>query len=168
MYPLARHAQKSLLPFPNGVGRGMDQLKKALAQLDDPQCPNCRITMRWFRSELVRDTPDPIIAHFSSARTANARNGARKSSLRYPFRPTNWHLRSCASYGAADRRASPCLISLGGNHTIIVNWEPRIAATGRTMCEKCINLDKKIERYRKMASPRERPDNRYRNRRTRR
>jgi hypothetical protein len=41
---------------------------------------------------------------------------------------------------------------LGGTIRSFVNWEPRILATGRTMCEKCINLDKKIERYRKMAS----------------
>ncbi|QOZ67179.1 hypothetical protein SAMN05192541_1263 [Bradyrhizobium arachidis] len=41
----------------------MDRLKNALGQLEAPDCPNCRITMRWFRSELVRDTPDPLIAH---------------------------------------------------------------------------------------------------------
>ncbi|QOZ65911.1 hypothetical protein WN72_05385 [Bradyrhizobium arachidis] len=41
----------------------MDRLKKALGHLEAQDCPNCRITMRWFRSELVPDTPDPLIAH---------------------------------------------------------------------------------------------------------
>ena len=41
----------------------MDLLKKATGQLEPPECPNCRVTMRWFRSELVRDTPEPILAH---------------------------------------------------------------------------------------------------------
>lgn len=45
------------------VGQGMDLLKKALGDLEAPICPNCHLNMRWFRSELVRDTPPAIIAH---------------------------------------------------------------------------------------------------------
>ena len=41
----------------------MERLKESLGHLDVPHCPNCRISMRWFRSELVRDRPQPIIAH---------------------------------------------------------------------------------------------------------
>lgn len=41
----------------------MDRLRRALGQLEVPVCPNCHIDMRWFRSELVRDNPRPIIAH---------------------------------------------------------------------------------------------------------
>jgi len=39
----------------------MDQLKKTMAQLDPPHCPNCRIIMRWLRSEQVRE--ERITAH---------------------------------------------------------------------------------------------------------
>ncbi|MGY4234974.1 uncharacterized protein YbaR (Trm112 family) [Bradyrhizobium sp. USDA 4449] len=41
----------------------MKRLKDSLAHLDNPSCPNCRIAMRWFRSELVRDNPTTMIAH---------------------------------------------------------------------------------------------------------
>ena len=41
----------------------MKQLKDSLDQLDNPSCPNCRIAMKWFRSELVRDNPKTTIAH---------------------------------------------------------------------------------------------------------
>ncbi|MET4277486.1 glutaredoxin [Bradyrhizobium sp. F1.2.2] len=41
----------------------MDLLKKAMGQLEPPECPNCRVTMRWFRSELVRGKEEEIIAH---------------------------------------------------------------------------------------------------------
>lgn len=41
----------------------MVQLKKAVGQLDPPCCPNCRVNMRWVRSELVRNTPKEIMAH---------------------------------------------------------------------------------------------------------
>jgi hypothetical protein len=61
----------------------MDQLKKALGQLDPPHCPNCCITMRWFRSQLVRDKRKRQSLTFSSALTANAHSGAMQSSLRY-------------------------------------------------------------------------------------
>ncbi|WP_407188550.1 hypothetical protein [Bradyrhizobium centrosematis] len=41
----------------------MERLKEALGQLDVPHCPNCRVATRWFRSELLRDLAQPIIAH---------------------------------------------------------------------------------------------------------
>lgn len=41
----------------------MDRLTNALVDLETPICPNCHINMRWFRSELVRDTAPAIIAH---------------------------------------------------------------------------------------------------------
>ncbi|QQO12614.1 hypothetical protein JJB99_24535 [Bradyrhizobium diazoefficiens] len=40
----------------------MENLKNALGELEAPICPDCHVNMRWFRSELVRDTP-VMIAH---------------------------------------------------------------------------------------------------------
>jgi hypothetical protein len=34
-----------------------------MEHLEAPTCPNCHINMRWFRSELVRDEPESVIAH---------------------------------------------------------------------------------------------------------
>ncbi|MCG2632583.1 hypothetical protein L6654_38925 [Bradyrhizobium sp. WYCCWR 13023] len=41
----------------------MKQLKDSSEEVGNPTCPNCRVAMRWFRSELVRDNPTTIIAH---------------------------------------------------------------------------------------------------------
>lgn len=41
----------------------MKRLTNALGQLDAPDCPHCHVAMRWFRSELVRDEQEAIIAH---------------------------------------------------------------------------------------------------------
>lgn len=41
----------------------VDRLRSATEHLEAPICPACRIEMRWFRSELVRDEPNPVIAH---------------------------------------------------------------------------------------------------------
>lgn len=41
----------------------MDRQKEALGQFEHPDCANCHTPMRWFRSDLVRDTLEPIIAH---------------------------------------------------------------------------------------------------------
>jgi hypothetical protein len=87
MYPLARHAQKIFATVSRTAwARGMDQLKKAIGQLYPPQCPNCRITMRWFRSELVRDTPEPMIAHlFVCPNCKRAqRSDAKFTAIRIP------------------------------------------------------------------------------------
>jgi len=35
----------------------MDQLEHPLEDLQSPTCPNCRIEMRWYGSELVRFVP---------------------------------------------------------------------------------------------------------------
>lgn len=40
----------------------MDVLKRTAERLEAPECPNCRTAMRWFRSELVRDDPTPVVA----------------------------------------------------------------------------------------------------------
>ncbi|MGX1164256.1 glutaredoxin [Bradyrhizobium sp. USDA 372] len=52
-----------MLRFPDHVGAGMDGLRNALERLEAPDCPNCHVAMRWFRSELVRDAREPFIAH---------------------------------------------------------------------------------------------------------
>lgn len=41
----------------------MKRLKNSLEEVGNPTCPNCRVAMRWFRSELVRDNPTTMIAH---------------------------------------------------------------------------------------------------------
>lgn len=41
----------------------VDRLKSATEHLEAPACPNCRIEMRWFRSELVRETPVSVVSH---------------------------------------------------------------------------------------------------------
>lgn len=41
----------------------MDRLKDSLGYLEAPICPDCHVGMRWFRSELVRDDAQPLIAH---------------------------------------------------------------------------------------------------------
>jgi len=41
----------------------VDRLKSAAEHLEAPTCPNCHIEMRWFRSELVRETPTSVIVH---------------------------------------------------------------------------------------------------------
>ena len=41
----------------------MNRLTDALGRLEAPDCPNCHVGMRWFRSELVRDAQEAIIAH---------------------------------------------------------------------------------------------------------
>lgn len=42
---------------------GMDRLKSAVENLEPPHCPNCHVAMRWFRSELVLDAQQSIVAH---------------------------------------------------------------------------------------------------------
>ncbi|TWA92582.1 hypothetical protein FBZ96_11052 [Bradyrhizobium stylosanthis] len=41
----------------------MKRLKDSVGKIGSPTCPDCRVAMRWFRSELVRDNPAPMIAH---------------------------------------------------------------------------------------------------------
>lgn len=41
----------------------MKRRKDSLGKVGNPACPNCRVAMRWFRSELVRDNPTTMIAH---------------------------------------------------------------------------------------------------------
>ncbi|QQO15149.1 hypothetical protein JJB99_02860 [Bradyrhizobium diazoefficiens] len=41
----------------------VDRLKSATEHLEAPICPTCHIEMKWFRSELVRDEPEVLIAH---------------------------------------------------------------------------------------------------------
>ena len=41
----------------------MERLKDSLGRLEVPVCPNCHLGMRWFRSELVQDDAQPLIAH---------------------------------------------------------------------------------------------------------
>ena len=62
----------------------MDRLIEALGHLDPPHCPNCRITTRWFRSELVRDTPESIIAHLFVC--SNCKRAQRSDTKFTPMR----------------------------------------------------------------------------------
>lgn len=41
----------------------VDRLKSATEDLEAPICPTCLIEMKWFRSELVQDEPEALIAH---------------------------------------------------------------------------------------------------------
>lgn len=41
----------------------VDRLRSAAEQLEAPNCPDCHIEMRWYRSELLADEPVPVIAH---------------------------------------------------------------------------------------------------------
>jgi len=39
------------------------RLREAVEGLEAPHCPACRLEMKWFRSELVRDEPRSLIVH---------------------------------------------------------------------------------------------------------
>ena len=41
----------------------VDRLRNALEDLEPPHCPHCRTEMKWFRSQLVRETPASVVAH---------------------------------------------------------------------------------------------------------
>jgi glutaredoxin len=41
----------------------VDRLRSAAEHLEAPTCPDCRVEMRWYRSELLADEPVPVIAH---------------------------------------------------------------------------------------------------------
>ena len=41
----------------------VDRLRSAAEQLEPPECPDCHVEMRWYRSELLADEPVPVIAH---------------------------------------------------------------------------------------------------------
>lgn len=60
-----------MLLFPK-QGKRHGTTKDCRGYFEATECPNCRITMRWFRSELVRDPPEPTIAHLSSGLIVSA------------------------------------------------------------------------------------------------
>ena len=62
----------------------MDVLKQAAEHLEAPDCPNCQTAMRWFRSELVRDAPAPIIASLFVC--PNCKRATRSDSKLAPAR----------------------------------------------------------------------------------
>lgn len=41
----------------------VDSLRASIQQLDPPDCPHCRIKMRWYRAELRLFEP-PVIEHY--------------------------------------------------------------------------------------------------------
>jgi hypothetical protein len=41
----------------------VDRLRKSVSQLDAPICPNCRIEMSWYQSNLVTAYPAVVIVH---------------------------------------------------------------------------------------------------------
>lgn len=41
----------------------VDRLRSAAEQLEAPICSDCHVEMKWFRSELLTDDPNPVIAH---------------------------------------------------------------------------------------------------------
>jgi hypothetical protein len=51
------------MAFGKARGSMVDRLRSAAEHLEAPICPDCRIEMRWYRSELLVDEPVPIIAH---------------------------------------------------------------------------------------------------------
>ncbi|WP_244429540.1 hypothetical protein [Bradyrhizobium genomosp. I (2014)] len=63
VYLLSRHVRTATTHQHKALGRPMKRLKNSLAEAGNPTCPNCRVDMRWFRPELVRDTPSTMIAH---------------------------------------------------------------------------------------------------------
>lgn len=55
----------------------VEKLKNSLENLDPPECPHCRVEMKWYRSELVQSDPAYIEHHFMCAscnRTAKRRD----------------------------------------------------------------------------------------------
>lgn len=72
--------------FPRVVRAG----ENALGHLELPGCPNCRITMRWFRSELVRDTPESIIAHLFVCPNCRRAQRDRYNARRCRFAVQKW------------------------------------------------------------------------------
>lgn len=45
------------------AGEMVDRLKSSTEHLEAPTCPDCHLEMKWFRSELVRESPTSVIAH---------------------------------------------------------------------------------------------------------
>jgi hypothetical protein len=41
----------------------VDRLRKSVSQLEAPSCPNCRIEMSWYQSNLVAAEPASVIVH---------------------------------------------------------------------------------------------------------
>ncbi len=62
----------------------MEGLKDSLGQLEAPVCPNCHVGMRWFRSELVQDDAQPLIAHLFIC--PNCKSAQRRHSEVTPVR----------------------------------------------------------------------------------
>ena len=62
----------------------MERLKNSLGHLEAPVCPNCHLGMRWFRSELVQDDAQPLIAHLFVC--PNCKSAQRRDSKAEPVR----------------------------------------------------------------------------------
>ena len=75
----------------------MDRLKDAAEHLEAPDCPNCRIAMRWFRSELVRDSGVSMIAHLFICPNCKRARRIDTKSTRFASHPTNRPLVAFAS-----------------------------------------------------------------------
>ncbi len=42
----------------------VDRLRQSVSQLEAPVCPNCRVEMSWYQSNLVSAEPAAIVHHF--------------------------------------------------------------------------------------------------------
>lgn len=65
----------------------VDRLKSSLENLDPPECPTCRIEMRWFESKLIEADPALIEHKFvcsSCGTTRTRQDKVEKGSSNIP------------------------------------------------------------------------------------
>jgi hypothetical protein len=60
----------------------VDRLRKSVGQLEAPVCPNCRVEMSWYQSNLVTDEPAAVIVHHFSCGSCQ-----RIERLKEEFKP---------------------------------------------------------------------------------
>ena len=60
----------------------VDRLRKSVGQLEAPICPNCRVEMTWYQSNLVSAEPAAFIVHHFSCGSCQ-----RVERLKGEFKP---------------------------------------------------------------------------------
>lgn len=76
----------------------VDRLRKSVSQLEAPICPNCRVEMNWYQSNLVTAEPASHIVHHFICRSCQ-----RTERLKGEFKP----VRAMPDKLSAPRRAAP-------------------------------------------------------------
>lgn len=78
----------------------VEKLKSSLETLDPPECPHCRIEMKWVQSNLIQTTPTYIEHHFVCGTCS--RKSARRDQVesRAPQAPPSKLSRTAINWAA--------------------------------------------------------------------